>query len=242
MNRQFAAVGTLAILTVLAGCAGPFGGGIDTTRANESVSYNWDTGANATYTVDNDRIRAVYAVENRSSIEIYGFRRFNNERPLDPVAVRFRYPNGTVVGPQALNFTTANSRTVISLPARSGHLGLVLPKTGKRVRTPTVVNGAHEVVLPPNAEVRYYLLGRVAPSADERFRDADGRVHLRWTEVAGERLVVEYYLERDLLIFAGILSIALLGVVGGLAYFWLQLRTLRDRREQVAWDEDHGGP
>jgi hypothetical protein len=242
MNRQLAAVGALALLALLAGCTGPFGGGIDATRANESAEYDWRTSANASYTVQSDEILAVYTIENRSTVEIYGFRRFNNERPLDPVAVRFRYPNGTVVGPEAMNFTTANSRTVITLPARSGQLGVTLPKSGKQVRTPVIVEGSHEVVLPSNAQVRYFLLGRVAPSADERSVDSDGRVRLRWEDVSGERIVVEYYLERDLLIFGGVLAIALLGVLGGLGYFWLQLRTLRERREQVSWDEESGAP
>lgn len=242
MNRQLAAVGALAVLALLAGCTGPFGGGIDTSRANESAEYDWQASANATYTVESDEILAVYTIENRSTVEIYGFRRFNNERPLDPVAVRFRYPNGTVVGPAAMNFTTANSRTVITLPATAGQLGVTLPKSNKRVRTPVVIEGSHEVILPENAQVRYFLLGRVAPSADERSVDSEGRVRLRWEDVTGERVVVEYYLERDLLIFGGVLGIALLGILGGLGYFWLQLRTLRERREQVALDEDSGAP
>ena len=242
-RRLLLAAGALALLGLLAGCAGPFGGGgIDTSRANESVDYDWDTSANATLTVESDAIRAVYAVENRSTVEVYGFRRFNNERPLDPVAVRFRYPNGTVVGPGAMTFSTANSRTVIELPADEGQLALTLPKTGKRVRVPVVVDGSHEVILPENAHVRYFLLGRVAPSADERVEGDDGRVRLRWDSVSGDRLIVEYYLERDLVIFAAVLTVASLAVLGGLVYFWLQLRTLRERRQQVAWDEDSGGP
>lgn len=243
MRRRLLAVGTLALLAALAGCTGPLGGGgLDTSKADQDADYDWDTSANATLTVENDRVLAVYRVENRSTLELYGFRRFGNERPLDPVAVRFRYPNGTVVGPEAMTFSTANSRTVVQLPASEGHLGVTLPKTGKRVRTPVVVEGSHEVILPENAMVQYFLLGRVAPPADERAETADGHVLLRWQEVSGERIVVEYYLERDLFIFAVVLSIASVGVLGGLVFFWLQLRTLRERREQVAWDEDSGAP
>lgn len=242
MRRRLLAVGGLVLLAVLAGCTGPFGGGIDTGRADEDVDYDWDTTANTTLTVQSERILGVYRISNRSTVEVYGFQRFNNERPLDPVGVRFRHPNGTVVGPAAMNFSTANSRTVIELPARDGRLGLVLPKNGKRVRAPVVVAGSHEVVLPENAHVQYFLLGRVAPPADERVEEADGRVHLRWADVSGDQLVVEYYLERDLVIFAAVLTIASLGILGGIVYFYLQLRTLRERRQQVAWDEDSGAP
>lgn len=242
MRRRGFAMGGLVLLVVLAGCTSPFGGGIDTGRADQEVAYDWETTANTTLTVEGDRILAVYRLSNRSTVEIYGFQRFNNERPLDPIGVQFRYPNGTVVGPAAMNFSTANSRTVIELPARDGQLGLVLPKTGKRVRTPVVVEGSHEVVLPENAHVQYYLLGRVVPPADERVEEADGRVHLRWSAISGDQLVVEYYLERDLVIFAAVLALAGLGILGGLVYFYLQLRTLRERRQQVAVDEDAGGP
>lgn len=242
MRRRLLAVGLLALLTVLGGCAGPFGGGIDTARADEDADYDWDTTANATLTVENDRVLAVYRIENRSTLELYGFRRFGNERPLDPVAVRFRFPNGTVVGPEAMAFSTANSRTVIELPASEGQLGVVLPKTGKRIRTPVAVEGSHEVILPENAHVRYYLLGRVVPQPDEQVEESDGRVHLRWDAVERDQIVVEFYLERDLVIFTAVLAVAGLAVLGGLVYFWLQLRTLRERREQVAWDRDAGEP
>lgn len=242
MRRKLLAAGTLALLALLAGCTGPLGGGgLDTSEADAEADYDWNTSANATLTVERERVLAVYQVENRSTLELYGFRRFGNERPLDPVAVRFRYPNGTVVGPDAMEFSTADSRTVVELPASEGQFGVVLPKDGKRVRTPVVVEGSHELILPENAKVEYFLLGRVAPRADERV-ERDGRVHLRWDSVSGERLVVEYYLERDLFIFAVVLTLASVGVLGGLVFFWLQLRTLRERREQVAWDEDSGAP
>ncbi|MDZ7700561.1 MAG: DUF5803 family protein [Halobacteriales archaeon] len=243
MRRRLLAVGALALLAVLAGCAGPFGGGgLDTSRANETASYDWETTANSTLTVEGDRVLAVYRVENRSTLELYGFRRFGNLQPLDPVAARFRYPNGTVVGPAAMSFSTADSRTVVELPAEEGRFAVALPKEGKRVRVPIVVEGSHELLLPEDAHVRYFLLGRVVPSADERTEGPDDRVRLRWEALSGERLVVEYYLERDLVIFAAVLTLAGLGILGGLIYFWLQLRTLRERRQQVAWDEDSGGP
>jgi hypothetical protein len=67
-------------------------------------------------------------------------------------------------------------------------------------------------------------------------------VHLRWNDVTRERLVVRYYLERDLLIFSAMLALGGVLLIGGLVYFWLQLRTLRERRDQVAWEEDSGAP
>lgn len=243
MSRRLLAVGGLVALAVLAGCTGPFGSGeVDREALSANETYDWDAPADSTLTIERDGILAVYAVANRSSVEVYGFQRFNNERAIDPVALRFRYPNGTVVGPEAMTVSKADGRTTIGLPAAEGQVAMTLPKTGKRVRIPVVAEGSHEVVLPENAHVRYFLLGRVAPRADDRFVGPDGRVHLRWEEVTGDRLVVEYYLERDLVIFATVLTVGSALLVGGLVYFWLQLRELRERRQQVAWEDDSGAP
>lgn len=243
MTRLLVAVGVLALLAVTAGCANPFGGGdVDQEALAENETYDWNTTAATTLTIEKNHVHAVYTVENRSTIEVYGFRRFNNERPVDPVALRFRYANGTVVGPESMDVSKTNSRTAIELPADEGQVAMKLPKNGKRVRLPVVVEDSHEVILPENADVKYFLLGRVSPRADERVEGPDGRVHLRWDEVSNERVVVEYYLDRDLVIFAAVLSLGSVLLVGGLVYFWLQLRTLRDRREQVAWEDDSGAP
>lgn len=241
MNRRLLAVGTLAFLALLAGCTSPFGSGeVDQAALAQNQTYDWDTSANSTLTVESDGIRAVYTLENRSTLEVYGFQRFNNKRPIDPVGLQFRYPNGTVVGPESMAVSKANSRTTIELPASAGQVALTLPKTGKRVRVPVVVDGSHEVILPQNAQVKYFLLGRVAPRADQRFEGPDGRVHLQWEDVSGDRVVVEYYLERDLFLFAAGLTLGSFILVGGLVYFWLQLRSLRERRQQVAWEDDSG--
>ena len=242
-GRRLAAAGVLVLLVVTAGCLSFFGPNeVDREGLAEERPYDWDTEADTTAVVDQSEVRLVYVVSNRSSLEVWGFERFNNERPVDPVALRFRYPNGTVVGPAAMTLSKSRSRTTIQLPAREGRVALTLPKRGKRVRLPVVVEGSHELVLPERARVRYWLLGRVVPAADERVLEDDGRVHLRWEEVTRESLVVEYYLERDLLIFGGLLAVGVVGLAGVLGYFYLQLRTLRERREQVAWDEEPGGP
>ena len=69
---------------------------------------------------------------------------------------------------------------------------------------------------------------------------ADAR-DLSWDEVRGDRIVVRYYLVRDLYLFGGLTAIgAVLGAVG-LSYFWLQLRTIQRRREEVGLDVETGG-
>ena len=243
MRRRTLAVGLLLVLVVSSGCLSFFGGNqVDRDRLAEERSYDWDTTADTTVVVDRSEVRLVYALENRSTLELFRYERFNNERAVDPIALRFRHPNGTVVGPDAMTVTKSRSATTIELPAEDGRVALTLPKRGKRVRLPVVVDGSHELVLPEDAWVRYWLLGRVVPPADSRTLEDDGRVHLRWASVERERLVVEYYLERDLLIFGSLLAVGLVALAAVLGYFYLQLRTLRERREAVAWEEGSDGP
>jgi transposase-like protein len=83
-------------------------------------------------------------------------------------------------------------------------------------------------------------VSRLCEEIDERVEEADGRVHLRWDAVSRDRIVVEYYLERDLVIFTAVLAVASLAILGDLVFFWLQLRTLRERRDQVALEDDSG--
>lgn len=242
-RRRLAAVGLLALLVTVSGCLSFFGSNeVDADRLAEERPYVWDTEAGTTVVVEKSEVRVVYTVENRSELEVWRFERFNNERSVNPIALRFRHPNGTVIGPEAMTVTKTRSRTTIALPSPDGQVAMTLPKRGKRVRLPTVVEGSHELILPMSARVRYWLLGRVVPPADERSLDSDGRVHLRWEEIPRDSFVVEYYLERDLLIFGGLLAVGVVALGGVLGYFYLQLRTLRERREQVAWDEEAGEP
>lgn len=226
----------LVLLTVSAGCTllGP--GDVDAGDLEAEAEYDWDTSANVTINIKSDSYQAVYKIANQSELKVFRFHRFNNQRPIDPKAVQFRYPNGTIVGPESMEFEKQRSGTVIDLPGRTGMLALTGPKQGKQVRIPTVIEGSYEVILPEDTDVRYFLLGRVSPSGYERTVE-NGQVHLRWDDVSGDSIVVRYYLARDLLIFGSVLLLALLALIGGLGYFWLQLRSLQDRRDEVALDD-----
>lgn len=237
MNRRILAWAAVLLLSVNAGCAAFGPGDVNRDQLAANATYEWDTQADVTYTLKGSQFKAVYRITNQSKLEIYRFHRLNNERPVDPVAVRFRFPNGRVVGPDAMEFEKTQSRTVISLPTDDGKLAMSLPKNGKRIRTPAVIDGDYEVILPENGRVRIPMLGRVVPRGYERTME-DDRVHLYWESVDGDRVVVRYYLVRDLYLFGGLLALSLLILVGGIAFFWLQLKNLRERREAVAIDGD----
>lgn len=199
------------------------------------------------------------------SMEVFTRDTLGTERPLEVSAVQFRYENGTVLryarrngsvgvvaeqpdgsvtpAPGTLAVDTTRSRTVIYLPANeTGQLAYTAPKNGKQVSTPQFVSGSYRLVLPENGEVGLPILAQVRPSAT-RTEQIDDRVHVHWRGVpGGERqpLVVRYYLERDLLLFASIaVGMTLTGLVG-LVYYALQIRKTRRQREEVGLDVDTG--
>jgi hypothetical protein len=194
------------------------------------------------------------------TIELYGRDTLGVEQPEQVSAVQFRYPNGTVVALEERdgeavavvtyeNGTTADApglmtvdrtrrRTVIGLPANeTGQLGVTVPKNGKQVATPAYVQGSYEVVLPANAEVGVPLLAQVRPGADSR-PVIDGRVHLRWDDLTAGTLSVRYYLSRDLLLFGGLAIGGTIIGLAGAAYYALQLRETRRKRDEVGLDVD----
>lgn len=237
--RRFLAALAFAVLAMTAGCAALGSGDVDRDKLGEDVEYDWDTSADVTITVGPDRYQVVYRFDNRSSVELYSFQRLNNERPMDPIGAQFRHVDGTVerIDPSAVDKT--RSRTVITFPSTQGRFGYTAPKTGKSIRVPIFAEGSYEVILPPNARVKYRLLGRVTPRGYDTSM-VDGQVHIRWEEPSGDRIAVRYYIVRDLLIFGSLLGIAVVLIFAGGVYFWMQLRTLKARREEVAFDRDDG--
>lgn len=237
MNRRTLATAAVLFLAVSAGCSAFGPGDVNQDKLAANATYDWDTDATVTFTLQRSQYQAVYTIQNQSTIKLYRFHRLNNQRPVDPSAVKFRFPSGRIVGAEAMTFRKTQSGTEIDLPTDDGQLAVSLPKNGKRIRTPAILEGDYEVILPENARVGIPMLGRVVPRGYERTMVND-QVHLYWESVQGDRVVVRYYLVRDLYLFGGLLALSLIILVGGIAYFWLQLKNLRERVEQVALDRD----
>lgn len=198
------------------------------------------------------------------SMEIYTRDALGTDQPLDPTALQFRYENGTrlryvtqeeggdanlvAVAPNGsqrnvpdgkLAVEKSRRRTTISLPTNeSGRLAFVAPKNGKQVSSPTFVQGSYEMVLPREAAIGLPVLAQVQPSRDSA-EPIDGRVHVRWANVERARTVlVRYYLERDLLLFGGLVVLMFVAGAGGAAYYYFQIRETVQRREEVGLDVD----
>ena len=238
MRRRFLAAAALALLLVTAGCSAlsPGGGEVDRAALAENETYEWNASTDVAINVTGDHYKAVYRIDNRSTVGLSEFQRLSDRRPLDVAAIQFRYPNGTVVNASAMTVERNETATVVSLPAEEGQFAYRAPKRGKEVYVATAATGSYVVVLPPRTDVRYPLLGRVSPGGYDRSVEGD-RVHLRWAEMTDDRLVVQYYLLRDLWIFGGMLAVGVVAAVVGLAYMWLQLRGIAERRQIVDLEE-----
>jgi hypothetical protein len=221
--RRRALIGLAVVaLALTAGC---FGGGVDEEALAEDRSYDWNTSADVTVDVGSDEYKAVFEVRNGDTLEVYRLDQIGGEQPVPIRGVRFRYPNGTVVGPERIGVEQDGDRTVLSPPGNSGQLAYSAPTLPKRFAIPVLVEGSYEVILPAETRVTGFLLGSVSPGSYERTIQ-DDRVHLRWTDTPSNQIQLEYYLVRDRYIFYGLVALLAVLAVAGVIYYRLQIRSL----------------
>ncbi|WP_410765018.1 DUF5803 family protein [Haloferax sp. DFSO60] len=245
MNRRLlAGCVALALLLVTAGCLGG-----TSTVPNDQLDaapdepYAWDADTDAHITVqENGQFRAVYEM-NQSSVTLYRLDGFGSRTPLPVEAVRYQYTNGTVLTGSELkarggNVTQNDRITTIGLPAdanRDGKIAFTSSSTPKRFSLPTFVEGSYEVVLPPDRRVSFPIFGAVRPGGYET-EVIDNHLHIRWESVTTDSVVVQFYLQRDLFIFAGIAAISILVGGAGIVYYRRQIEELRKRRQDLGLD------
>jgi len=264
MNRRLA-LATLSLLALagLAGCSTVFGPGeVDYEALSADADYRWDADADAYIEVNRGNYTAVYNASAKTTgdndtIAVNDRDALGTDNPLDLSALRFRYRNGTVlrfegedvvadypngttgdVPDDRLTVERTRKQTEIGLPTTNGTVAFTTPKNGKRVATPTFVEGAYEVVLPARAAVGIPILASVRPGGHETTTDDRGRVHVRWESVTGSSVSVRYYLERDLLLFGGLVAATVVVGLVGVVYYLLQIRETVRKREEVGLDVD----
>jgi hypothetical protein len=238
MRRRLAALLLVVALAALAGCSAFGSGEPDPEALAENATYEWDSSVNASYNVSKNEYQAVLAVENRSHQEVWRRDELGNDEPVEISALKFRYPNGTVVNSTAMNVTRSRSRTNVSLPAEEGSVAFTAARArGKRFSVPLLTEGSHNVTLPSGARVGIPLLSQVRPGGAERsVDDATNRMTVHWDEARRGPVLTRYYLERDLLIFGGMFALLVVAAVGGTVYYLRQIRVLERRREEVGLD------
>lgn len=239
MRRRLAVLAGLAVLVALGGCTGVFGPGEpDQARLNENASYEWGADADVSLTVERSSYAGVYDVSNRSSLEAYSRDGLGRERHLPVSALRYRYANGTTLtaNDSALSVEQTRQRTTIAFPnASAAELAFTAPRHGKQFATPVFVEGSYAVRLPPDARVGVPLLSQVSPGGYSTTVDGE-YMTVQWDEVTSRQLQVRWYLERDLLLFAGLVAAAVAIGSGGALYYYRQIRRLARRREAAGID------
>ncbi|MFB6083908.1 MAG: DUF5803 family protein [Halorientalis sp.] len=242
MNRRLVlGIVALAALVSLAGCSVLGPGQPDAEALGKNVTYDWTTDANATIVINDTRYEAVYAVENRSSIELYDRDALGTEHPLEIEGLKFRFANGTVRNLTADDVELSRRRMTVSVPGEnvSGKVAFSAPRHGKSFGLPTFVSGRYEVRLPKDARVAVPILAQVSPGGYDTTLRND-RVTLTWSDVESRAISIRWYLERDLWLFGGLVALALLLGGGGTLYYLREIRELRRRREEVGLDVDTG--
>ncbi|TQQ79854.1 hypothetical protein EGH24_10220 [Halonotius terrestris] len=248
MNRRlaFAIVAVLA-LTATAGCLDYVTGGgeiaDDVLDAEPAEPYDWETDRNVSLTLHTgSEVQAVYNVSADQRLRLYQATSIGQEGPLDISAVRFRYANGTVITGTELRDSGGGEidqtpdEVYVTLPA-DGQLAFSAGATPRRLTLPTYVDGSYEVLLPENSRMDFFLFSNAVPPGAQT-ELVDNRVRVTWDDVSTDTILVQYYQEQDLTIFAVIVALLSAIAVGGLYYYRRQIDRLHAARIEMGVDED----
>jgi hypothetical protein len=251
MNRRLV-LGCLAVaaMALTAGCFGLGGGSVSDERLDEepAAPYVWNASTDVYIEVTaNARFTAVYTVpSDRGTVELYRSDGFGGRNAIPVSAVRYRYPNGTVVSGSSFaerggEVRRTRDAVVVTLPTdgpggEGGKLAFTSSSTPKRFTLPVFVEGTYEVVLPPDRSVSFPVFGSVRPGGYQT-REVDDRVHITWSEAVTSRsLAVQFYLERDLTVFGAAVAVLLVVGAAGLLRYQRQIRRLEEQRQELGLD------
>lgn len=259
MKRKLALLALVA-LVVSSGCLSLITGGeVPDERLDEPPerAYAWDSETDVHVTVsEKTSFQVVYnlsAKDFKEKGEFTLFRRdtLGTRTPLQIRSLRYQYENGTVINGSQFDerggeVTQKREVLLIMPPAEGGKLAFTSDSTAKRFALPTYVDGSYTVVLPEDRRTEVPLFGRISPSPTE-VTVVDDRTHIYWEDVETNSVVVQFYLQRDLEIFAVIAGVFSLVAIVGLAFYRQQLQALKEKREDLGLDmeledDDREGP
>jgi hypothetical protein len=243
MHRRHLALLAVLALVGLSGCTGLFGSeSVDPKQLNANASYDWDTETNVTIRLNRTSYTAIHSVEDNATLTIYNRDGLGRDQDIPISALRFQYPNGTVISPATaeLSANRTGQETIIRLPENvTGQVAYTAPRNGKSFSMPVFRSGqTYSVILPASARIGIPLLSQATPGGYSTAVDeTTNRMTVQWTEsVTAPMLRVRYYLERDLLLFGGLAAIATIIGVGGTLYYWRQLQEVKRRRKEAGID------
>jgi len=252
MNRRILALCGLILLVALAGCS--FGSNeLEGDDLTGDADYQWENNETVTLnlSVSSNSYTTVIHLQNQSELTVYRERAFRGDDSLDVNAVEFRYENGTVVNATQANITAIqrDDETEIRLPAANGSVGFTASRSGKSFSTPVFVEGSYRLDLPEGTRVGIPLISQVDPGGYNTTVENNQMV-IRWGNISGGSISIQYYLIRDLYLFGGLILIAGILGVGGIVHYYRQILAAKQKREEVGLDverddddlEDDGPP
>ena len=253
MNRRLVlAVLAVGLLVTTAGCSTVFGG-ISDEELDREQEYDDLRESDADVVIDieggnmidNGEFRAVYDLDGQEELSLHRSTLFSEEA-LDIHSVRYWYPNGTMVTGSELDVDQGRSSTEIRVPDGDGELAFSGEAGRKTFTLPAYVEGSYEVRLPEDHRTSNFLFGDVSPNGYER-EVVDGEERLYWENV-DSTISLRYYLLRDVPLFVGLIgTVALIGGAG-IAYYYREVKRLREQREEMGLnvdiddDSDEGPP
>lgn len=238
-RRRLLALGALLVAASLAGC-GFFGSSeIPEDQLTENATYDWETSADVTFNLSRSSYATVLNVSNET-VDVWQRDALEGDQPVTTRALKFRYPNGTVVNASHANLSASRDgdRTTITVPDDRGKVAYTASRSGKSFSTPVFVEGSYELLLPPGTRVGIPLLSQSSPGNANTTVEND-RMTIRWGNLSDGNVSVRYYLQRDLLLFGGLGILALVVGGGGAVYYLRQIRNLEARREEMGIDVDY---
>jgi hypothetical protein len=254
MNRRLA-LGVLLVIAAVsgAGCLDYATGGgeitAETLDQEPPVAYQWDADADVYIDVSSDAtFTATYNVTGVEELRLYRTSFRGLEEPTSISAFRYQYPNGTVLSGSEFR---ARGGEIEQTPDevfvrfgeqfQGGRIGIHANSIPKRLSLPVYVEGSHEIVLPPDRQVDFWLFGNVAPRGYETEIE-NGRQHISWDDVSSGTILVQFYLERDLSVFAVVMTVATAIGIGGAVYYKRRLDRLKRQRQEMGLDVEADEP
>ncbi|MBP2250874.1 hypothetical protein J2754_001191 [Halarchaeum solikamskense] len=239
-RRWLLLLAAVGLLAVSAGCLGT--STVSDQQLNQNATYEWNAtqaqNASAVVNATGGQYRAVLNVTgtNGSAMRFSQTSQFTGERPIPIRAIQFRYPNGTVVNATAIDVSQSRDAVTVTPPGDRGQFAYTAPMGDRSLDVPVVLpERSHEVILPAGMRVRVPVFGSVSPGGYER-TIVDDRVHVRWDSVDAESLSLQFFLLRDVYLFAGLLALGGLVAVGGIVYYRRQIRRLERERAESGLD------
>mgnify|MGYP000218171377 CR=1 FL=1 len=249
-RRLLVLFGLVAVLA-LSGCIGQFGTGLSEGELSRNATYEWNTSATAEEWPENvtvqielnqagflgdDTYHGIYT-GNRTQLT-FSERGFTRPHSVDIRAVRYQYPNGTVVGHEAIDVDQNARRTRVRLPEGPGRFAWIGDRRNKELLLPAIADGNYTVTLPRDHSVGDILLSDVSPRSYST-ETVEGHTRLTWTGVDNsDTLLVRFYRDRDFYVFYGLIGLLTVAGAGIFVYYKRQIREIQEWRAAQGLDLD----